>query len=167
MRAALQPLGPAIRAVPVHASPSLGRPTAAALGIGAAILLCVGWLGCAGARGPAPTGSAQDGEILALADAGPSYYAPHEVDATPVLLTPIEPRYPPELRVGEREGDVLARVYVREDGTVAGAQLVEASDAAFVALVRTEIARARFAPAVRAGRHVASWVLVRVRFRLG
>jgi len=99
-------------------------------------------------------------------DASPAYYAPDEVDAVARLVTPIAPPYPPSMRARRREGDVVAKVLVRADGSVAGAELIEASDAAFTDAARAQIREARFAPALRGGAPVASWVIVRVRFRL-
>jgi len=84
-----------------------------------------------------------------------------------VLLTPIEPAYPPAMRARGREGEVVVRVLVSADGSVAGAHLVEETDAAFSNAVTERILAARFAPAIREGRHVLSWVLGRIRFRIG
>ena len=64
------------------------------------------------------------------------------------------------------EGEVEARVVVLADGSVGGAQLVSSSDEAFTAAVRESLQDARFHPAERAGRPVASWVTLRLRFRL-
>jgi len=99
-------------------------------------------------------------------DAALAYYAPDEVDAVARLVTPIAPAYPASMRARGREGDVVAKVLVRADGSVAGAELIEATDAAFTDAARTQIREARFAPALRGGAPVASWVIVRIRFRL-
>jgi protein TonB len=88
------------------------------------------------------------------------------VDVPARPLAPIEPAYPPQLRALGLEGDVAARVVVRADGSVGGAQLVASSDEAFTAAVREALERARFEPARREGRPVASWVTLRLRFRL-
>jgi TonB family protein len=64
------------------------------------------------------------------------------------------------------EGEVEARVIVLADGSVGGAQLVSSSNEAFTAAVRESLKEARFHPAERAGRPVASWVTLRLRFRL-
>lgn len=99
-------------------------------------------------------------------DATVTYFAPDEVDAVARLVTPITPAYPPAMRARGREGDVVARVLVRADGSVAGAKLLSASDDAFVDAARAHIRGARFAAALRGGEPVPSWVIVRVRFRL-
>jgi TonB family protein len=99
-------------------------------------------------------------------DAVGRYYAESEVDLPARPLAPIEPAYPPELRAMGLEGEVEARVVVLADGSVGGAQLVSSSDEAFTAAVRKSLKDARFHPAERAGRPVASWVTLRLRFRL-
>jgi protein TonB len=97
----------------------------------------------------------------------PRYFAPDEVDSLPRLLTPIEPAYPPGMRARAREGDVKARVMVRADGSVAGAELLDATHPEFSAALREVIRAARFAPALREGRPVPAWVTLHVRFRMG
>ena len=79
---------------------------------------------------------------------------------------PIEPVYPVQLRAMGLEGDVEARVVVLSDGSVGGAKLTSSSDDAFATAVRVSLRHARFHPAERAGRPVASWVTLRLRFRL-
>jgi TonB family protein len=119
--------------------------------------------GCA--RPEAPARAAPS--AVPLEDAVPHYYEAHEVDSPPRLLAPIEPAYPREPRARGQEGEVVARVLVRPDGSVGGAKLVRATDDAFVEAARDSIQDARFAPALRSGRPVFAWVTVRVRFRLG
>jgi TonB family protein len=99
-------------------------------------------------------------------DAAPRYYAPDEVDAVARLVTPIDPPYPRSLRARNVEGDVVARVLVRSDGSVAGAKLLQTTDEAFADAARSQIRGARFAPALLRGEPVPSWVIVRIRFRL-
>lgn len=102
----------------------------------------------------------------AEADATAGFYAPDEVDAVARLVTPIAPRYPPHLRERGREGHVVARVLVREDGSVAGAELLDVTDPLFAVAARSELRGSRFAPALLGGRPVPSWVVVRIRFRI-
>lgn len=64
------------------------------------------------------------------------------------------------------EGDVEAHVVVLADGSVGDAQLVASSDEAFTIAVREALKDARFHPAARGGHPVASWVTLRLRFRL-
>jgi TonB family protein len=127
-----------------------------------AVSLLVASFGCATLGTPASPSKKPD-----PIDAKSVYYAPEEVEETARLVTPIEATYPAELRARAREGEVVARVLVRADGSVAGASLVHATDAAFLDAVRAAILGARFTPALRSGTPVPSWVLVRIRFRLG
>ena len=101
-----------------------------------------------------------------IEDAGPHYYHEDEVDTPARALTPIQPVYPAHLRSLGLEGDVEARVVVLADGSVGRAQLVASSDEAFTAAVREALRDARFHPAQRRGRPVASWVTLRLHFRL-
>lgn len=93
-------------------------------------------------------------------------YGEDEVDLPARPLAPIEPVYPAQLRAMGVEGDVEARVVVLANGSVGRAELLKSSDDAFTAAVRTALKEARFQPAERRGRPVASWVTVRLRFRL-
>lgn len=99
-------------------------------------------------------------------DAGPSYYEEDEVDVTARPVDPIQPSYPPELRALGIEGEVEARVIVLADGRADGARLVKSSHHAFTAATREALRQARFHPARIDGRPVASWVTLRLRFRL-
>jgi len=102
----------------------------------------------------------------AIEDATPDYSEERDVDIPARPVDPIQPAYPPELRALGREGDVEARVAVRADGSVGASRLVASSDDAFTAAARAALHDARFHPARRAGQPVASWVTVRLRFRL-
>jgi protein TonB len=99
-------------------------------------------------------------------DAIPGFLAEDEVDLPARPREPIEPVYPAELRALGIEGEVRARVGVLADGTVGRAELVASSHAAFTEAARAALRRARFHPALRGGRPVASWVELRLRFRL-
>jgi len=99
-------------------------------------------------------------------DARFRYYDEDEVDVPARPVDPIQPVYPPQLRALGIEGEVEARVVVLADGTLGGAKLSTSSDPAFTEALREALARARFHPARRAGRPVASWVTLRLRFRL-
>ena len=112
---------------------------------------------------PAPVAASLPG---ASEDAGPAYLGADEVDLPARPLVPIVPAYPPQMRALGLEGEVEARVVVLADGSVGGARLVESSDEAFTAAVRDALEAAHFQPAERAGRPVASWVTLRLRFRL-
>jgi TonB family protein len=59
-----------------------------------------------------------------------------------------------------------ARVIVLADGSVGGARLVESSHDDFTAAVREALRETRFHPALRRGKPVSAWVMVRLRFRI-
>jgi protein TonB len=118
-----------------------------------------------GACAPAPTPVAPAVETP-KGDAIPGFLAEEEVDVAARPVEPIEPVYPAELRALGIEGEVRARVGVRADGTVGRAELVASSHAAFTEAARAALRTARFHPALRGGHPVASWVDVRLRFRL-
>jgi protein TonB len=99
-------------------------------------------------------------------DAGPPYYTEDEVDVPVRPLAPIDPAYPAELRAMGVEGDVEVRVLVLADGSVGAAQLLASSDDAFTAAVRDALREARFHPARKDGHPVASWLPLRLYFRL-
>jgi protein TonB len=118
-----------------------------------------------GACAPPPAPVAPAAEALPE-DAIPGFVAEDEVDLPARPLEPIEPVYPAELRALGIEGEVRARVGVLADGTVGRAELVASSHAAFTEAARAALRQARFHPALRGGRPVASWVELRLRFRL-
>jgi protein TonB len=99
-------------------------------------------------------------------DATPRVYAQDEVDTPTRPVAPLEPAYPPRLRALGLEGEVETRVVVAADGRVRGARLVESTHPDFTASARAAIREARFEPARLDGRPVASWVTLRLRFRL-
>lgn len=98
-------------------------------------------------------------------DAGP-YWLEDEVDVPARPVAPIVGVYPPQLRALGVQGEVEALVAVLPDGSVGGARLVSSSHDAFIEAARSAIDAARFHPALREGHPVASWVSVRLRFRL-
>lgn len=99
-------------------------------------------------------------------DAGPRVYAENEVDVPARPVAPIRPVYPPRMRALGVPGEVEARIIVSADGAFAGGRVVESTNDDFTAAARTAIRAARFHPALRAGRAVASWVTLRVHFEL-
>jgi protein TonB len=134
----------------------------------AALGLAIGLLACAvcACASSAPPPPAPGAEQPAAEDARFHYYDETEVDVPARPVDPIEPAYPPQLRALGVEGEVEARVVVLADGTVGGAKLSRSTDDAFTGAVREALAHARFHPARRAGRPVASWVTLRLKFRL-
>jgi TonB family protein len=129
-----------------------------------AALLLFGLVACAPAQ-RAPDAAAPVEAAHPAEDAGP-YWPEDEVDVPARPVDPIVGVYPPGLRSLGIEGEVEARVAVLPDGSVAAARLVSSTHDAFTEAARAAIAAARFHPALRDGRPVASWVGVRLRFRL-
>lgn len=135
----------------------------------------IGWIllvalailcGCLGGSSRGPTG----GDPIASApgeDAGPTYHEEDEVEIRARPVDPIRPAYPPRLRALGIEGDVVARVIVLSDGSVAGGELVEAAHDDFAAAVRAALRGARFHPARLHGEPVSSWVTLKLHFRIG
>ena len=134
----------------------------------ATLLLAAVWVAASACMSPMPsTEAAVPMPSRGLQDdAGPRAFSENEVDLPARPLAPVEPGYPPKLRAMGLEGEIEARVLVQADGSVGGMQLVSSSDEAFTAAARESLRQARFHPAQRAGRPVASWVTLRFRFRL-
>jgi TonB family protein len=87
------------------------------------------------------------------------------VEELPEAVTKVPPVYPDEARKAGVEGVVLVQVLVVEDGTVADYRIVNSVpglDDVAVACVR----QWRFKPALSAGKPVAVWVAVPIRFSL-
>ena len=143
------------------ASPSRAQRVAA-LGV---LVLCAAAGACTSS--PPPTEPAVVAASFGVPeDVGPRYFSEDEVDLPARPLAPIQPTYPPQLRAMGKEGEVEAHVVVLADGSFGGARLVSSSDEAFTLAVRESLREARFHPAERAGHPVASWVTVRLQFRL-
>ncbi len=135
-----------------------------------ALLVAVASLACA-SPGAGPHGAETQAAAEARSsaddqDVRPSYFSSAEVDVPARPLAPIEPVYPAQLLAMGVEGDVSAQVVVLADGSVGGAQLESSSDRAFTLAVQDALQVARFHPAERRGRHVASWVMLEWHFRL-
>lgn len=144
-------------------SPRRGRrPFGASLGaaLGAALALA-----CAGGPSPAPPPVAA-APARPPEDALPTFFGPDEVDVIARPIAPIRPEYPPSLRALGVEGTVDARVGVLPDGTAGPAKLLASSHVAFTEALGAALREARFQPARRGGRPVASWWTVRVSFAL-
>ncbi len=135
-----------------------------------ALLLAAASLACASpGAGPQRADTQAASEERSAADdqdVRPRYFSSEEVDVPARPLAPIEPVYPAQLLAMGVEGDVAAQVVVLADGSVGGAQLKSSSDRAFTVAVQDALQIARFHPAERRGRHVASWVLLQWKFRL-
>lgn len=78
-----------------------------------------------------------------------------------------KPTYPPAARQAGKEGSVLVRIEINEDGIPAAVTVVSSSgDADLDAAAVTGVRRWRYSPARRDGQPIASSKDVRVRFRL-
>lgn len=121
--------------------------------------------GCAPIRGWSSQELQSRGPTL-QEDAGPRIYDEDQVDVPARPIAPIRPVYPPRMRALGVPGEVEARVIVRSDGSCGGGRIVGTTNDDFTASARKAIRAARFHPALRAGRPVASWVTLRVHFEL-
>ena len=145
--------------------PGSVSPSSMRLGLGLVIALGLIIGGCAAPPAPVVSAAGPFGPAT-REDAGPQTFAPDEVDRPARPVAPIEPVYPRRLRAMGVEGEVEADVIVLADGSVGGAKITASSDEAFSGAVRDSLRVARFHPAERAGRPVASWVSLHLHFRL-
>lgn len=105
---------------------------------------------------------------------GEGTYDISAIEVAPRLLNPrwvgreIEARYPPEHVKTGTPGDVLVRMKVLATGAVDSASVVaEAStDTAFETPAVTVTRQMRFSPALVAGRSVATWITIPIRFEV-
>lgn len=83
----------------------------------------------------------------------------------PEPLRKVDPQYPPELRGGRVEGEVVLYAVIRADGTVDSIQLVRGIDPRLDANAIQALALWKFRPAERQGVPVEIEAVVRVPFR--
>lgn len=126
---------------------------------------------------PAPEAAATPLPVNALAPSTPGpngprqlsetrYYLGSELDSRATPLQAIEPEYPDD--PGERERNVVLRVYISERGTVDNVAVQAAgAAAAFENSAREAFARARFTPGMLRGVPVKSQLTVEVKFDPG
>jgi TonB family protein len=108
------------------------------------------------ARGPYDT--ATPGAALPA----PYYYPASELTERPLVLAPVEPRFPDG---APGTGRVKMRLYIGESGRVDAIDIVEAEPAgAFEAAAAEAFAAARFRPGYRNGRSVKSQLSLEVLF---
>ena len=98
--------------------------------------------------------------------------APH----TPVLRDPtldsrysdtVQPAYPSDMRLGEREGRVVVRVLIGADGRVKDVQQISAASPSFFEATRKQaLAKWRFKPGTKDGVAIEAWHTMAVRFVL-
>jgi TonB family protein len=87
------------------------------------------------------------------------------VEELPEAVTKVPPMYPDDARESKVQGVVVVQALVIEDGSVADCRIVSSIpllDEAAIAAVR----QWRFKPALTAGKPVAVWVAVPIRFSL-
>ena len=85
----------------------------------------------------------------------------------PEPLRKVDPKYPPELRSGRVEGEVVLYALIRADGTVDSIQLVRGIDSRLDANAMQALALWKFRPAQRQGVPVDIQAVVRIPFRAG
>jgi TonB family protein len=83
----------------------------------------------------------------------------------PMALRKVDPKYPPELRDGHVEGEVILYAVIRADGTVDSIQLVKGIDPTLDANAMQALAQWKFRPAERQGVPVDIEAVVRIPFR--
>jgi len=85
--------------------------------------------------------------------------------AGPVPLRKVDPKYPPELRTGHVEGEVVLYAVIRKDGTVDSIQLVRGVDAILDANAMGALAQWKFQPAEKSGVPIDLETVVHIPFR--
>ncbi len=85
--------------------------------------------------------------------------------AAPVPLRKVDPKYPPELREGHVEGEVVLYAVIRKDGTVDNIQLVRGVDAQLNANAMEALAQWKFQPGEKYGAPVDLEAVVHIPFR--
>jgi TonB family protein len=85
--------------------------------------------------------------------------------AGPVPLRKVDPKYPPELRAGRVEGEVVLYAVIRKDGTVDSIQLVRGVDPILDANAMGALAQWKFQPAEKSGAPIDLEAVVHIPFR--
>ena len=83
----------------------------------------------------------------------------------PEALLKVDPKYPPELRSGRVEGQVILYAVIRENGTVDSIQLLRGLEPRLDANAMQAFALWKFRPAQRHGVPVEIEAVVRIPFR--
>ena len=116
---------------------------------------------------PATPGAPQTSDESAAAVvpvlAAPRYYAPHELDQRPLVLTHIEPAFPAGAPV--QSGVVKLRLYLGADGRVEEIDIFESQPAGvFESAAAQAFAAARFTPGMRRGKAVPAVLVLELQF---
>jgi TonB family protein len=85
--------------------------------------------------------------------------------AAPVPLRKVDPKYPPELRTGHVEGEVILYAVIRKDGSVDSIQLVHSVDPGLDTNAIQALAQWKFRPAQKGGEPVELEAVVHIPFR--
>jgi TonB family protein len=111
----------------------------------------------------APQTSDQPAAAVIPVPAAPRYYAAHELDQRPLVLTHIEPAFPAGAPV--QSGTVKLRLYLGADGRVEEIEVFEAQPAGvFESAAAQAFAAARFTPGVRRGKAVPAVLTLELQF---
>lgn len=90
-----------------------------------------------------------------------------KLDSLPRIIEKVRPAYPEHARRAHRTGVVTLKFLVDAEGRVKQASVVEASpQGLFEESALSAIARWRFAPAMRQGSPVPTWLILPIRFTL-
>jgi TonB family protein len=83
----------------------------------------------------------------------------------PVPLRKVDPKYPPELRAGRVEGEVVLYAVIRRDGTVDSIQVVRGVDPVLNANAMDALSQWKFQPAEKSGAPIDLEAVVHIPFR--
>lgn len=103
-------------------------------------------------------------EMVGIAAQPAASTAPAELSG-PTALRKVDPKYPPQLRDGHVEGEVILYAVIRADGTVDSIQLVKGIDPTLDANAMQALAQWKFSPAERRGVPVDIETVVHIPFR--
>ena len=107
---------------------------------------------------PTPTPSVREGDIV---DPGPGVRGP-------VMISQVEPKYPPVARNLRVDGEVEARALVGTDGAIEEVRIVNCSrpGVGFEKATEDALSEWRYKPATKNGVKVRMWVTIRVPFTI-
>jgi len=114
-------------------------------------------------RSGTPQTSDEPAAAVIPTPAAPRYYAPHELDQRPQVLTHIEPAFPAGAPV--QSGVVRLHLYLGADGRVEEIDIFESRPAGvFEAAAAQAFAAARFTPGMRRGKAVPAVLTLELQF---
>jgi TonB family protein len=99
------------------------------------------------------------------AESGPFTQGTGSELTAPVALRKVDPKYPPELRKANVEGEVILYAIIRKDGSVDSIQLVRSVDPGLDANAMEALAQWKFRPAQKHGEPVDLEAVVHIPFR--